>query len=70
MIFYWPFRIGNKHASKINYLFDNALKMQNNLWEIRNLKDVREEGKNRLLKKISLVCRQIMFYEFFMKIIN
>ena len=42
---YGPFRIGNKHTSKSNYLFHNSLKMQNDLWGIRNLKEVSEEGK-------------------------
>ena len=42
---YGPFRIGNKHTSKSNYLFDNSLKMQNDLWGIRNLEEVSEEGK-------------------------
>ena len=45
LILYGPFRIGNKHTSKSNYLFDNSLKMQNDLWGIRNLKEVSEEGK-------------------------
>ena len=45
LILYGPFRIGNKHTSKSNYLFDNSLKMQNNLWGIRNLEEVSEEGK-------------------------
>ncbi len=45
MILYGPFRIGNKHTSKSNYLFDNSLKMQNNHWGIRNLEEVSEEGK-------------------------
>ena len=45
MILYGPFRIGNKHTSKSNYLFDNSLKKQNNLWGIRNLEEVSEEGK-------------------------
>ena len=45
LILYGPFRIGNKHTSKSNYLFDNSLKMQNDLWGIRNLEEVSEEGK-------------------------
>ena len=45
LILYGPFRIGNKHTSKSNYLFDNSLKMQNNHWGIRNLEEVSEEGK-------------------------
>jgi len=45
LMLYGPFRIGNKHTSKSNYLFDNSLKMQNDLWGIRDLKEVSEEGK-------------------------
>jgi len=45
LMLYGPFRISNKHTSKSNYLFDNSLKMQNDLWGIRNLKEVSEEGK-------------------------
>ena len=45
LMLYGPFRIGNKHTSKSNYLFDNSLKMQNDLWGIRNLNEVSEEGK-------------------------
>ena len=45
LMLYGPFRIDNKHTSKSNYLFDNSLKMQNNLWGIRNLEEVSEEGK-------------------------
>ena len=45
LILYGPFRIGNKHTSKSNYLFDNSLKMQNNLWGIRNIEEVSKEGK-------------------------
>jgi len=45
LILYGPFKIGNKHTSESNYLFDNSLKMQNNLWGIRNLEKVSEEAK-------------------------
>ena len=45
LMLYGPFRIGKKHTSKSNYLFDNSLKMQNDLWGIRDLKEVSEEGK-------------------------
>jgi len=45
LMLYGPFRIGNKHTSKSNYLFDNSLKMKNVLWGIRDLKEVSEEGK-------------------------
>ena len=45
LILYGPFKIGNKHTSQSNYFFDNSLKMQNNLWGIRNLEEVSEEAK-------------------------
>jgi len=45
LMLYGPFKIGNNHTSKSNYLFDNSLKMQNDLWGIRDLKEVSEEGK-------------------------
>ena len=62
LILYGPFRIGNKHTSKSNYLFDNSLKMHNVLWGIRNLKEVSDEGKKMaFFKKILLGCRQIIF---------
>ena len=28
-----------------NYFFDNSLKMQNDLWGIKNLEEVRDESK-------------------------
>ena len=40
LILYGPFKICNKHTSESNYFFDNSLKMQNNLWGIRNLEEV------------------------------
>ena len=43
---YGPFKIGNKHISQSNYLFDNSLKLQNDHWGIRNLDEVSEEAKN------------------------
>jgi len=30
LILYGPFKIGNKHTSQSNYIFDNSLKLQNN----------------------------------------
>ena len=45
LILYGPFKIGNKHASQSNYFFDNSLKMKNDLWGIRNLEEVSDEGK-------------------------
>ncbi len=45
LLFYGPFRISNKHTSESNYLFNNSLKMQNDLWGIKNLEEVRDESK-------------------------
>ena len=45
LMLYGPFKIGNKHTSQSNYLFDNSLKMQNNLWGIRDLEKVCDESK-------------------------
>ena len=45
LMLYGPFKIGNKHTSQSNYFFDNSLKMQNDLWGIKNLEEVCDEGK-------------------------
>ena len=45
LILYGPFKICNKHTSESNYLFDNSLKMQNDLWGIKNLEEVCDESK-------------------------
>ena len=45
MILYGPFKICNKHTSESNYFFDNSLKMQNDLWGIKNLEEVCYESK-------------------------
>ena len=45
LILYGPFKICNKHTSQSNYLFDHSLKMQNELWGIRNLEKVSLEGE-------------------------
>jgi len=45
LMLYGPFKIGNKHTSQSNYSFDYSLKIQNDLWGIRNLEEVCEEGK-------------------------
>ena len=44
LILYGPFKIGNKHISQSNYLFDKSLKIQNDCWGIRNLEEVSNEG--------------------------
>ena len=45
LILYGPFKICNKHTSDSNYFFDNSLKMQNDLWGIKNLEEVYDESK-------------------------
>ena len=45
LILYGPFKFGNKHTSQSNYIFDNSLKIQNDLWGIRNLEDINDEAK-------------------------
>ena len=45
LMLYGPFKICNKHISQSNYLFDNSLKIKNDLWGIRNLEEVTEEAK-------------------------
>ena len=45
MILYGPFKIGNMHTSRNNYFFEKSLKLQNNLWGIRNLEEVSDEAK-------------------------
>ena len=47
LILYGPFKIGSDYTSKSNFVFDNSLKIQNNLWGIRNLEEVSEEGKKK-----------------------
>ena len=45
LILYGPFKICNKHTSESNFFFDNSLKMQNDLWGIKNLEEVCDESK-------------------------
>ena len=42
LILYGLFKIGNKHISQSNDLFDSSLKMQNKLWGVRDLGEVSE----------------------------
>ena len=44
LMLYGPFKIGNKHISQSNELFDSSLKMQNKLWGVRDLGEVSEQG--------------------------
>ena len=45
LMLYGPFKIGNKHTSQSNFLFNHSLKKQNDLWGIRNLEEVSKEAK-------------------------
>ena len=56
LMLYGPFKIGNKHTSRSNYLFDNSLKMQNDLWGIRNLEEVSFEAKKNGFLKEDIIC--------------
>ena len=62
LLLYGPFKICNKHTSESNCLFDNSLKMQNELWGIKILrKFMMRVRKMVFLKRILLVCLQIIF---------
>ena len=45
LMLYGPFKINKKHTSQSNNCFDNSLKLQNDLWGIRNLEDVSVEAE-------------------------
>ena len=45
LMLYGPFKIGGKHISQSNELFDISLKMQNESWGVRGLEEVSEEAK-------------------------
>jgi len=45
LMLYGPFKYGNKHTSQSNYFFDNSLKIQNELWGIKNIEKVCDESK-------------------------
>ena len=45
LMLYGPFKIGGKHISQSNELFDISLKMQNESWGVRCLEEVSEEAK-------------------------
>ena len=52
LMIYGPFKIGNKHISQSNDLFDKSLKMKNRNWGVRNLEEVSAEGfKNSLMRE-------------------
>ena len=44
IILYGPFKIEDKHVSKINEAFDKSLKIQNHNWGVRNLEEVNKEA--------------------------
>ena len=55
LMLYGPFKIGNKHISQSNDLFDSSLKMQNKLWSVRDLGEVNEEATIYILVKEELL---------------
>ena len=62
LILYGPFRIGNMHTSKSNYLFDNSLKCKIIFGGLEILmKLVKSVKKMAFFKKILLICQQIIF---------
>ena len=71
LMLYGPFKVGNKHISKSNYLFDQSLKSQNNTWGVRDLEAVCLEAKNHGLfldeifempaNNLSLIFRKYFF---------
>ena len=46
IMLYGPFKIGNKHVSKSNDLFDMSLKKQNKYWGVRDIRKVSEIAEN------------------------
>jgi len=55
LILYGPFKICNKHTSESNYFFDNSLKMQNDLWGIRNIEEVSVEAKKNSICQKNII---------------
>ena len=55
LMLYGPFKIRNKHTSDSNYLFDRSLKMQNNIWGVRNLEEVTNEAEKYGLYQNNLI---------------
>ena len=52
LMLYGPFKIGGKHNSQSNELFDISLKMQNESWGVRDLGEVSEEAnKNDFIEE-------------------
>ena len=44
LILYGAFKIGDRHTSESNELFDKSLKIQNNKWGVRNLDAINKEA--------------------------
>ncbi len=55
LMLYGPFKIGNKHISQSNNLFDISLKRQNKFWGIRDLGEVNEEANKSGFIKEELI---------------
>jgi len=55
LLLYGPFKICNTHTSESNYFFDNSLKMQNDLWGIKNLEEVCDESKKNGFSKEDII---------------
>ncbi len=55
LILYGQFRIGNKNSSKSNYLFDNSLRMQNDLWGLSILRKL-VKNLEKMAFSIILIC--------------
>ena len=52
LMLYGPFKIGGKHNSQSNELFDISLKMQNESWGVRDLGEVSQEAnKNDFIEE-------------------
>ncbi len=55
LMLYGPFKIDGKHISQSNELFDTSLKMQNESWGVRDLREVSEEAKKNDLIEEELI---------------
>ena len=56
LMLYGPFKIGNKHISQSNDLFDSSLKMQNKFWGVRDIEEVSEEATKNGFIKEEIIC--------------
>ena len=60
---YGPFRIGNKHVSQRNDLFDSSLKMQNKFLGLEILEMLVKKLTNMVsIKKNLFACQPITFF--------